>query len=136
MGNYSSKLSPQGHTSILVEFFCWHGDSIWNADTKELLDTSVEWLERIGFVKHGDVAGCYRGRERYAYPIYTLGYRKELAQVEGYLRNFINLYSIGRSSCFRYDTQDQAMGAGISAAWSIMSGTRHKETSRGCGTVV
>ena len=34
--NFSRKLAPPEKTSLLVEFFCWKGDEIWEADRRNL----------------------------------------------------------------------------------------------------
>lgn len=121
MGNYSRKHVPPGANSVLVEFFCWEGEKVWDAGAEELFNMSIGWLERLGFADRHQVISCHCGRERYAYPIYSLDYADALGLVDGYLRGFENVQSIGRSSCFRYDSQDRAIEAGLAAAGRFRS---------------
>lgn len=118
--NFSKKMSPQDKTSLLVEYFCWENDSVWNADKRELFGLSVKWLEKLGFIKKNEVIDYYVHKEEFAYPVYELGYKKPLQKVKGYLSQFKNLQCIGRSGSFRYNNQDHALEMGILAARSII----------------
>jgi len=118
--NFGKKMSPQNKTSLLVEFFCWENDRIWNADKKELFELSIKWLERLNFVKKNEVIDYYVHREKYAYPVYDLNYKEHLHKIKNYLGQFDNLQCIGRAGSFRYDNQDHALEMGILAARSII----------------
>ncbi len=118
--NFSKKMSPQKKTSLLVEYFCWKKDSVWNADKRELFELSIKWLEELGFIKENEVIDYYVHKEEYAYPVYELNYKEPLERVKSCLRRFKNLQSIGRSGSFRYNNQDHALEMGILAARSII----------------
>jgi protoporphyrinogen oxidase len=51
-----------------------------------------------------------------AYPIYKLGYRKELGKVLDYLSGLGNLVSTGRHGLFHYNNSDHSMEMGRLAA--------------------
>jgi protoporphyrinogen oxidase len=118
--NFSKKMSPADKTSLLVEFFCWENDKIWNASKEELFELSIKWLEKLGFVKRDEVIDCFVHKEKYAYPVYDLNYKKHSGKVKGYLGQFRNLQLIGRAGSFRYNNQDHALEMGILAARSII----------------
>ncbi|MFH1237366.1 MAG: FAD-dependent oxidoreductase [Candidatus Aenigmatarchaeota archaeon] len=123
--NFSAKLSPAGKTSLLLEFFCWEGDTIWNADKKELFAMSIPWLEKIGFIKRDDVIDCFVHKEKYAYPVYGVGYAMHASSIKSFLKQFRNLQMIGRGGSFRYNNQDHALEMGILAAKNITEGKNY-----------
>jgi len=123
--NFSNKMSPKGKTSLLIEFFCWEGDKIWNANEKELLELSMVWLEKIGFVRKNKIIKCFVHKEKYAYPVYDLNYKKNLEKIKKYFNIFENLQLIGRSGSFRYNNQDHAIEMGILAARNIIEGKKY-----------
>ncbi len=134
--NFSRKMSPEGKTSLLVEFFCWEDDDIWKAGDDELLSASLPWLGRICSVKRSEIIGTLVHRESHAYPVYDLGYKNHLGVVMGYLDRFSNLQLIGRGGRFRYNNQDQAMEMGILSARNVVVGERkHDVTKAGKGRV-
>lgn len=118
--NFSKKMSPLDKTSLLIEFFCWENDKIWNAGKKELFELSIEWLEKLKFIKREEVIDSFVHKEKYAYPVYDLNYKKHLGKIKKYLKHFKNLQLIGRAGCFRYNNQDHALEMGILAARSIV----------------
>lgn len=122
--NFSIKMSPEGKTSLLIEFFCWENDPTWNADKKELFEMSIVWLEKYGFIGRGEVIETFVHREKYAYPVYDLMYADNLKVVKAYLAGFKNLICVGRSGLFRYNNQDHALEMGIRAAMRIISGKK------------
>lgn len=123
--NFSAKMSPPDKTSLLVEFFCWENDKIWNASKEELFELSIDWLENLGFIKRDEVIDCLVHREKYAYPVYDLTYKDHLQKIKYYLNRFENLQFIGRAGSFRYNNQDHALETGILAARSIIDGKRY-----------
>ena len=118
--NFSKKMSPEGKTSLMVEFFCWENDNIWKASREELLELSIKWLEKIDFIKKEEIIDCYIHKEKYAYPIYDLNYKKHSDKIKSYLKKFDNFQSIGRAGCFKYNNQDHALEMGILAARNIL----------------
>jgi len=123
--NFSKKMSPADKTSLLVEFFCWENDKIWNASKEELFELATEWLEKLDFIKRDEVTGCFIHKEKYAYPVYDLTYKEHRQKVVNYLNQFKNLQCIGRSGSFKYNNQDHALEAGILAARSIIEGKQY-----------
>ncbi len=123
--NFSAKMSPRDKTSLLIEFFCGEGDAVWNADREKLFGMSAGWLEKLGFIKREEVIDMFVHRERYAYPVYDLSYKENLGRIKDYLNGFGNLFLIGRSGAFRYNSQDQALEMGILAARSVIEEKRY-----------
>jgi len=123
--NFSKKMSPPDKTSLLIEFFCWENDKIWNASKDELFEISISWLEEIAFIKRDEVIEYFVHKERNAYPVYDLKYKENSGKVKNYLGQFKNLQLIGRAGSFRYNNQDHALEMGILAARSIIDGKQY-----------
>jgi protoporphyrinogen oxidase len=100
--NRSDEMSPPGRTSLVAEFPCQPGDSVWTAGEDVLLDVVREHFERVGWITRGDVIGGTTHRLHHAYPILELGYESRLAPVGEYLSQFRNLRLAGRNGCFVY----------------------------------
>lgn len=123
--NFSKKMAPEDKTSLLVEFFCWENDKIWNAGKQLLSELCIEWLEKLGFISGKEVMDCFIHKEKDAYPLYDLKYKEHLGKVKDYLMQFKNLQIIGRAGSFRYNNQDHALEMGIMAARSIIEGKQY-----------
>ncbi len=59
------------------------------------------------------------------YPIYSVGYKKNLKIVEDYLDTLSNISVIGRYGAFKYNNQDHSILMGILAAENILEGKNH-----------
>ncbi len=128
--NFSEKLTPKGKTSLMVEYFCWEDGrnekyKVWNLPKEKIFKLTIKWLEKMGFIKEEKVINCYIHKEKYAYPVYDLFYKKYRDHVKDYLGQFENLQLIGRSGNFRYNNQDHALEMGIIAARSIIEGKQY-----------
>jgi len=120
--NFSKKMSPDKKTSLLIEFFCWENDKIWDSSKEDLVEISVKWLEKFNFIKKSEVIDSFIHKEKYAYPVYDLDYKENLGKIKNYLNRFDNLQLIGRAGSFRYNNQDHALEMGILAARTIIEG--------------
>jgi len=118
--NWSPAMAPAGKTHIVAEYFCFQGDSIWNAGDEELTALTVKHLCRMGFIKEQEVIGSCVVRVPRAYPLFDIDYRRNSDKVMDYLKRFRNLQVIGRGGMFRYHNMDHAMGSGIDAANQIL----------------
>ncbi|HIH36630.1 MAG TPA: NAD(P)-binding protein [Methanocellales archaeon] len=119
--NYSRKSCPDAMTALAVEFFCWYQDDLWNKNDSELFRIAMPKLEELGIIKEGEIVDYFVHKERYAYPVYDLGYGDCLRTVMTYLNGLKNLKLIGRSGTFTYMGQYRAMEAGSNAGDEIAS---------------
>jgi protoporphyrinogen oxidase len=117
--NRSEAMSPPHHTSLVAEIPCRAGDAQWLADDGELVAAVRRQLERIGWVRPGEVVGSRVVRLRHAYPVLSLHHDRSLAAVRGYLDGFENLSLAGRNGRFEYGWMHDAMRAGkdLVSAW-------------------
>ncbi len=131
MRNFSSKMSPEGKTSLFLEFFCTKGDEIWKMTAEELFAYTLPYLVSMDFIRGDEVRSYYHIKEENVYPIYDLNYKEYLGVMKRYLDTFSNLYYIGRPGRFRYNNQDHSLEMGIMAAQSVIDGKRYDIESVG-----
>ncbi len=118
--NWSGKMSPEGKTVLVAEYFSFQGDRIWNSSDEQLADITFRGLEQIGFIRRSEVLGSTVVRVRHAYPLFQIGYAEQCEVIYDYLGAFRNLKLAGRSGMFRYYNMDLAIKSGLRAAdWAI-----------------
>ncbi len=122
--NWSAAMAPPDRTGIVVEFFCFEGDSTWNADKESLVRRAAADLERTGLVRAAEIEDVCMVRLPKAYPVYVTGYTKHMERILEYLRRFENLYTIGRNGLFRYTSADYYIDMGLKTAENIL-GANH-----------
>jgi len=119
--NWSSKLCPEGKTSLTLEIACDEGDEIWRMPDEELLDRCLRDLARVGLsIEPAKVLDFFSLLEKHAYPVYRLDYREILRTVYAYLDKFPRLILCGRQGLFRYNNMDHSIRMGFLAAESIL----------------
>ncbi|PIR51689.1 hypothetical protein COU77_04385 [Candidatus Peregrinibacteria bacterium CG10_big_fil_rev_8_21_14_0_10_49_16] len=128
MRNFSSHMCPNGMTSLFVEFFCFKGDTIWNASKEELFEMSIDTFEKIHFFTRQDVLNIHLLKKEHVYPIYDLHYAKHVQTVLEWTDSFSNFYTIGRPGRFRYTNQDHSLEMGIHAAACILNKQKWQDT--------
>ncbi|NOS67621.1 MAG: NAD(P)-binding protein [Candidatus Peribacteraceae bacterium] len=124
MKNFSTEMAPPGKSSLMIEFFCFEGDRIWNMDKNALVNEAVPILERFGFFTRSQVLNAHHFRIAHVYPLYDLHYEEHARTVMKWLDGFENFYAVGRPGRFRYTNQDHSLEMGILAAQSILTGVR------------
>ena len=114
--NWSRAMAPEGKTLVVVEYFCFKGDNIWNMSDSGLHDLTVRGLEGLGFLKPAEVLWSEVLRVPGTYPLFELGYDEKVRTIMDYLAGFENLTVAGRAGTFAYLNMDHAMKAGQQAA--------------------
>ncbi|MEJ7837518.1 MAG: FAD-dependent oxidoreductase [Thermomicrobiales bacterium] len=124
--NWSPDMVPSDeYTSLVVEYFCTKGDSIWNMTNEQLINQTVRHLvEDLHFIRPDEVIGGFTLRATKAYPVYDLDYRAPLAKMKAYIQGVKNLQFIGRGGSFRYNNTDHSIETGMLAARNLL-GERH-----------
>lgn len=122
--NWSEKMAPEGKTILVMEFFSFRGDDIWNAPDGKLIDIAIHNLEKLGFTGRHEMIGSTVLRVPDAYPLFDVGYREPCDKIYSYLENFKNLHIAGRGGMFRYYNMDHAIRSGIDTAGRIIGNMR------------
>ncbi|MFP4400717.1 MAG: FAD-dependent oxidoreductase [Candidatus Woesearchaeota archaeon] len=125
MKNFSKDMSPEGKTSLFVEFFVTKGDSMWNRSKKEVFDLAMKHFEKLKLFSKDEVRNYYVFRKKFVYPVYDIDYPDNIKVIKEYLDKFDNLYYIGRPGRFQYTNQDHSLEMGILAARSIIENRKY-----------
>ncbi len=123
--NFSHAMSEDGKTSLLLEFFCWYGDEVWQASSEKLLELALPRLNKIFSLKREEIFMREVHRERFAYPVYDLDYKKNLEIVKKAVSSFSNLQVAGRGGAFKYNNQDHAIEMGLLSASNIIESPKY-----------
>jgi len=124
--NWSPFMCPNGNkTNVGVEYICWDSDDLWKAKDSDLIDLAAKELQQIGLVEPGLVKKGFIIRSRYAYPVYHLNYKEDLAEIFAYLSGFRNFQTIGRAGLYRYNNMDHSILSGFYAARNVLGQGAH-----------
>jgi protoporphyrinogen oxidase len=118
--NWSAAMAPPGCSLLVTERFCFRGDATWNASDAALIDDTALHLERLGFLRRGEVRDGAVVRIPAAYPLFEVGFEERSQVLYDYLARFENLQVAGRGGMFRYYNMDHAMASGLAAAEAVL----------------
>jgi protoporphyrinogen oxidase len=113
--NAGLRVTPEGHTVLIVETTCEPGDDKWQA-TQAVRDQIVQGLEAENICKKEDIVQWHVFNQRHGYPVFRLGFEQHLERVEATLKTIPNLQSVGRQGGFTYPNMHSAMRMGAKAA--------------------
>jgi protoporphyrinogen oxidase len=109
------------HTSLVLECFCSEGDHIWEMSDQEVGGRCVRDLcEKLKFIEADEVEDMKVIRTRFAYPVYDLLYREKLSLIQGNLRDYVGLHTVGRTGTFRYNNADHSIEMGLLLARKLL----------------
>ena len=100
--NRSPLMAPAGETSLVVEVPCFEGDATYSMDTPELAKRVIEDLQEVGLVDSARVIEWRHHLLANAYPVYSLGYARDVETIRSALSSISNLDLVGRSGTFFY----------------------------------
>jgi len=118
--NWSRVMAPEGKTLLVMEYFSFRGDNLWNMSDEALTDLTVDNLARLDFVDPQEVLDSMIVRVPNAYPLFEVGYDNHADVLFGYLERFRNLHIAGRSGMFRYYNMDVAIRSGMETAEKVI----------------
>lgn len=112
-------------TVLALEYWCNDADVIWSERDEALIRLAEQEMRMIGLIGSEKVAAGHVVRIPRCYPVYSRGYRDNLAPVIEYLKSFNNLWPIGRYGAFKYNNQDHSILMGLLVAENIADGKSH-----------
>jgi protoporphyrinogen oxidase len=123
--SWSPEMVPAGMSCLGLEYFCFEGDSLWDAPDRDLIALAKKEIAQIGLVTADDVVDACVVRQAKAYPVYDEGYRDNIAAIRLDLEGSNpTLHLVGRNGMHKYNNQDHAMMTAMLAARNILAGTR------------
>ncbi len=125
-------MSPKGRTSLCIEITCFDNDDIYRKDLQYISEIVVEQLERMGYIRKGDVEGSHLLRIPYAYPVYEMSTHNKLDQTLDCLESYDRMISIGRQGLFFYNAMNSSimMSTELGHKLSSMNESGRKEIIR------
>ncbi|MFN7943350.1 MAG: FAD-dependent oxidoreductase [Thermoanaerobaculia bacterium] len=100
--NRSAALAPAGETALVAEIPCSTGDALVGLADEALAERAIEELASVGLLARAQVVEWRHHFLANAYPVYALGYRERLAEVERGVSSLANLDLLGRGGRFWY----------------------------------
>ncbi|MBN2153521.1 MAG: FAD-dependent oxidoreductase [Candidatus Lokiarchaeota archaeon] len=123
--NWYPTLSPRNRSSLLAEYFVFKGDKLWFMPDELIIKKTVHELEWLGFMKPNQLLKGWVRRHEKSYPMWDITYKHRLDKLTGWLKQFSNLYCIGRNGRYFYNNQDHSIETGLLAAQSIVDGKKY-----------
>ena len=126
--NWSPHLvNDQKQIWLGLEYFCNKGDELWNMEDAEFIQFAINELSSTGMIAKDAVVDATILREEKAYPSY-FGTYNQFSLLKDYLKEFLNLYPIGRNGMHKYNNTDHSMLTAIASVQNIVSGSPDKES--------
>jgi protoporphyrinogen oxidase len=123
--SWSPEMVPAGMSCLGLEYFCFEGDSLWDAPDAELIALAKKEIAQIGLVASADVVDACVVRQAKAYPVYDEDYRDNIAAIRLDLEgSYPTLHMVGRNGMHKYNNQDHAMMTAMLTARNIIAGER------------
>ena len=119
--NFSKEMSSKPNQNPLtIEYFCFESDDVWKMNEEELKSLAEEELRKTKLInEQNKVLSGFIVRSLNAYPVIKKGYQEDVENIKNFLSKFKNLFPIGRSGMFKYNTQDHAIATGLYAARNL-----------------
>lgn len=111
---------------IGLEYFCSEGDPLWEMPDQDFIDYAIGEMVKIGIIDRNDVLDAFRLKMEKAYPAYFDSYNR-FGEVREYLKQFSNLFCIGRNGQHRYNNMDHSMLTAFEAVEAILDPSRDKD---------
>jgi protoporphyrinogen oxidase len=122
--SWSPEMIPDPVSTCLgLEYFCFEGDGLWDADDAALIALAKTEIGHIGLMDPNDVVDACVVRQKKAYPVYDETYADHLAMIRRELASrYPSLHLVGRNGMHKYNNQDHAMMTGLLTAANIIAG--------------
>lgn len=124
--NWTSSINQgKDETILCMEYWANDESSLWRQDDVELVSLASEEIVKTGLVKKETINRGFVKRIPKCYPIYQIGYKKNLEPIKEFLSSFKNIRVIGRYGSFKYNNQDHSILMGLLAAENIINDKEH-----------
>lgn len=104
-----------------LEYFCFENDGLWQSENDILIELAATEFEKIGLGLKADILDGYVVRQSKAYPVYDKEYKENVQQVIKELKNYKNLFLVGRNGMHKYNNQDHSMMTAMLAVKNILA---------------
>lgn len=115
LAHFDFEMKPAGTTLLVAEITCDPADRLWK-DEPAAVEAVTADLLREGIIERSEIASAHVFRARHGYPVYSLGYEKNLEVLLGVFEGLENARTAGRQGRFQYVNTHVAMRMGADAA--------------------
>lgn len=127
--NWSPEMCTAGEDTVLcIEYWCGSQDGLWTMPEDELISKATGEIIVTKIIPGIRVKDGHVLRLAKTYPVFKVGYRGVLEEVQNYLSKLESLIVIGRYGAFQYNNQDHSLLMGLKAADQILSGQKKELT--------
>lgn len=120
-------INPPTATILIAEVNCDVSEVIWS-DEERAIEKVLNDLENENIISRNEIIDSHVFKAPNAYPIYLLGYEKNLETIFNWIDGISNLQSIGRQGAFSYVNSHVAMKMAYNAADNIIQSNYTKPT--------
>ncbi len=110
--NYSPHTTPEGKFSVLAEVTFREGDDIDKMKGAEIIEITIDDLDRLGIIDKSKVCYINVARLKYAYVINDIDYSKNIEIIRKFLQQ-IKIDLVGRFAEFKYLNMDDCIKRAI-----------------------
>lgn len=118
--NLNKESSPPGKTVISLDISCNCGDDIWNMKDEELFKLALNDLGYMGIEK-SHILDYFTLKLEDVYPVYDMGFDKNLRRLIEIISRYSNVYSTGRQGLFLNNDIHDSMEMGMLAGEFIIN---------------
>jgi protoporphyrinogen oxidase len=117
--NAGLRVTPEGHTVLIVETTCEEGDERWTV-TPEVKEKIMKGLEEENICRREDIVEWHVLNYAHGYPAFRLGFEQYFDAVMNHVKAIPNLITEGRQGAFTYPNMHKAMRMGADAAEKML----------------
>jgi len=125
---WEPSLAPEGKSGLILEIPCTQGDAVWEENLPSLAERCLADLKELGLDPGEQVLEVHDARTPEAYPVYHVGFERQVEVCLKAVAKAENLLSTGRQGLFRYNNMDHSLEMGRRAA-SFLQGTLSREAA-------
>jgi len=124
--NWCPSLNKNKKTTILcLEFWCFENEKIWTDKDINIIKIANDEIYKINLIsKETKVLNSEVVRVPKCYPVYKIGYQKNMDIIISYLNDIKGLHPIGRYGAFKYNNQDHSILMGLLTSEKITDKTQ------------
>jgi protoporphyrinogen oxidase len=118
--NFDAGMAPEDRTFVVFEVTARHDSALWQMSDCDVGQLVVHDAAQTGLIQKDDVLDVFVRRLPWAYPIYTVDFRRHLNTVCEGLGQVDNLLTTGRQGLFNHNNMDHCMLMGMRAAQTLI----------------
>ena len=128
--NRSASMAPENETSLVAEIPCFPDDDVDATPDDALAARVIDELVTVNLIGRSEVLEWRVHRLPFAYPVYGMGYARQVAAIKNGLASLANLDTLGRAGSFYYSHLHDQLRLGKDYVRSLAPGNAIRVPSR------